>query len=71
MTNITPRPAGGNSPGKISLVSVFDGDGVCRGFIINRGKLGREAFNAEQHSIGMFETVPAAVNALLLVEEGG
>jgi hypothetical protein len=45
------------------LSYVYDGR-VCRGFVISRGKLGFEAFDREQRSLGLFKTAPEAANAV-------
>jgi hypothetical protein len=50
------------------LLSVYDGR-QCVGFVLNRGRSGFEAFDAEEKSIGLFETQDAAVASLL--REGG
>jgi hypothetical protein len=48
---------------KAALLSVFDGR-PCAGFILERGKLGFEAFDADQHSLGTFPTVREAAAAI-------
>jgi hypothetical protein len=53
MTPITTTP----------MVSVYSGQ-QCIGFIIARGKLGFECFDAEQRSRGIFPTQREAVAAL-------
>jgi hypothetical protein len=44
-------------------LSVYD-DKVCIGFIIARGKIGFEAFNANLDSLGTFSTQREAANAI-------
>ena len=44
-------------------VSVYDGR-RCIGHIIGRGKLGHEAFDAENRSLGLHATQKAAADAL-------
>ena len=59
----TPRGFGGY---------VYDGK-QCRGFVISRGKLGREAFTREEISLGIFKTAAAAANGVFAAtanEEG-
>lgn len=46
------------------MLSIFAA-GACVGFVLARGKLGHEAFDAEQHSRGIFSTQAAAVAALV------
>jgi hypothetical protein len=46
------------------LSYVYDGK-QCVGHIIARGKLGHEAFDREERSLGMYETAAKAANALL------
>jgi hypothetical protein len=47
----------------ISSLAVFDGRRCC-GFLLPRGKQGVEAFNADDHSIGVFPDLKAAANAV-------
>jgi len=54
---------------KPSMLSVYDGRECC-GFVLARGKLGYEAFDPNDKSIGIFETQRRAANALL-IKEGG
>jgi hypothetical protein len=56
----TPKP---NAKQHYHWCSVFDGR-ECIGHIVGRGKLGVEAFDAHDRSIGIFATVPLAANAL-------
>jgi hypothetical protein len=46
-----------------TMFSVYNGR-ECLGFILNRGKLGHEAFDREQRSLGMYPTAPEAANAV-------
>jgi hypothetical protein len=46
-----------------TMLSVYDGR-ECLGFILARGKLGFEAFNRSEISIGMFKTQDAAANTV-------
>jgi hypothetical protein len=57
-------PGGGNS-----LAYVYDGR-ECLGHVLGRGKLGFEALDRDDKSIGIFETQRQAANALL-IKEGG
>ena len=50
------------------LASVYDGR-ECLGFVLARGKLGHEALDREEHSLGMFETAPEAANAVFRAAE--
>jgi len=50
------------------LSSVYDGR-ICRGFVIARGKLGFEAFDCDQRSLGVYSTQSEAVNAIPNNEE--
>jgi hypothetical protein len=45
------------------LVSVYDGRD-CIGFIFSRGKIGFEAFDHNDRSIGIFPTQSEAANAI-------
>jgi hypothetical protein len=45
------------------FVSVYD-DKTCIGFIINRGRAGFEAFDADQNSLGTFPSEKDAANAI-------
>ena len=46
------------------LSYVYDGR-VCRGFVISREKLGFEAFDREQRSLGTYPTQRAAADAIM------
>jgi hypothetical protein len=46
------------------MMTVFTTAGKVAGFIIQRGRIGFEAFDAEQRSFGMFETLHRAATAL-------
>jgi hypothetical protein len=52
-------------PASAPMVSVYDGT-TCIGHVIARGKLGHEAFDATERSLGLFETAKQAANALLI-----
>lgn len=52
--NITDKP---------TLVSVYDGRRLL-GFILNRGADGFEAFDAAERSLGVFNTIKAAADAI-------
>jgi hypothetical protein len=45
------------------FVSVYSGR-ACGGFIINHGRCGFEAFDADHHSLGLFATEKAAADAI-------
>jgi len=45
------------------LVSIYDGR-ECVGFVISRGKLGFEAFTADQHSLGIYPNQKGAADAI-------
>jgi hypothetical protein len=47
------------------IASVFSGQGVCLGFILNRGAAGYEAFNSDETSLGLFRTQRAAAAAIM------
>jgi hypothetical protein len=38
--------------------------GACRGHVLARGKLGFEAFDIDDRSLGVFPTQDAAINAI-------
>jgi hypothetical protein len=46
------------------MVSVYEGR-TCAGFILNRGRLGFEAFTADHRSLGTYPTQRAAADALM------
>jgi hypothetical protein len=50
-------------PNQSSIFAVCDGR-VCLGHVLSRGKLGFEAFDSEDKSIGTFDTLLAATRAL-------
>jgi hypothetical protein len=50
-------------PASAPMVSVYDGT-TCIGHVIARGKLGHEAFDREDKSVGVFETQSQAADAL-------
>jgi hypothetical protein len=46
-----------------SAMVVIYGD-TCRGFVLNRGRNGFEAFDIDQHSLGIFPSERDAVGVL-------
>jgi hypothetical protein len=53
------------------LSYIYDGR-ECRGFVLARGRLGFEAFDREERSLGLFPTAPTAANAVFAsANEGG
>jgi hypothetical protein len=52
------------------LISIFNDDGRCLGFVLQRGLTGFEAFTADEQSIGTFPTAKRAAGALLKKEGG-
>jgi len=48
---------------------VYDGS-RCVGFLIQRGKLGVEAFDGDERSLGIFETAERAAAAVRAAAEG-
>ena len=46
------------------MVSVYDGQ-TCIGFVFSRGKLGFEAFDSDEKSIGLFPTQRAAAASVM------
>jgi hypothetical protein len=52
------------------LMSVNSGQ-TCVGFIINSGRDGYAAFDAEERCLGKFATVPEAVSAVINTSEAG
>ena len=55
MSTATPEP----------LMTVYDAKLQCRGFVLNRGRNGHEAFNSDTKSLGKFSTKEAAFAAVL------
>jgi hypothetical protein len=45
------------------MLTIYDGQ-TCIGFVLARGKLGFEAFTAEQRSLGMFDSEREAAEAI-------
>ena len=45
------------------ITSIYDGR-QCVGFVLARGRVGFEAFDASEHSLGVFKTQAAAINEL-------
>jgi hypothetical protein len=50
-----------------SWLAVYDGT-TCVGHVITRGKLGAEAFDADDHSVGIFASMAEAADALTKTE---
>jgi hypothetical protein len=48
---------------KPTLVSVYEGRRLL-GFVLNRGALGYEGFDAAERSLGLFRTMKAAADAV-------
>jgi hypothetical protein len=46
-----------------TMLSVYDGR-TCIGFLLSRGKLGHEAFDADEHSLGVFPSMKLAFCAV-------
>jgi hypothetical protein len=46
------------------MLSVFDGR-TCAGWIVGRGRIGWEAFTADEGSVGVFPTQREAANAIM------
>jgi hypothetical protein len=44
------------------LSYIYDGR-ECLGFVLSRGRSGFEAFDRDEHSLGLHPTAPAAANA--------
>jgi hypothetical protein len=53
-----------------AMLSVYDGQ-RCLGRILQRGKRGYEAFDADDNSLGIFSTTNEAANAITRAAEGG
>jgi hypothetical protein len=53
-----------------TMANVFNHDGQYLGVVFARGITGFEAFDATEHSLGLFPTAKQAANALL-IDEGG
>ena len=47
------------------LATVFAGQTSCIGFLLSHGKLGHEAFTADEHSLGLFPTQREAAAAIM------
>ena len=54
-------------PTTVAMVSVFEGRDFL-GHVIGRGKLGFEAFDQEDKSLGVFPSMRDAANACFLAE---
>ena len=53
-----------------AMASVYDGRS-CVGFVLARGRSGFEAFDAAEHSLGMFETRHGAINKIQATADEG
>jgi hypothetical protein len=49
--------------GAAPILSVFSGQ-TCVGFVLTRGRAGFEAFDRDERTIGMFDSVRAAADAI-------
>ena len=47
---------------------IYDGR-ACLGFVLARGKLGFEALDREEHSLGIFPTQRAAAAAIMEIKD--
>ena len=45
------------------LLTLYDAKLACRGFVLNRGRGGYEAFDTKTKSLGIFPTRQAAIDA--------
>jgi hypothetical protein len=52
------------------LSYIYDGR-ECLGFVLARGKLGFEALDRDERSLGLYPTAPAAANAVFDATENG
>jgi len=57
------------SPDILSMQAVYDGQ-RCLGHLLLRGKQGIEAFDADDHSLGIYQTQRAAADAVSLAARG-
>jgi hypothetical protein len=46
------------------IVSLYNGDQQCIGFLVNRGKLGWEGFDANECPLGLFKSRDEAAAAV-------
>ena len=46
------------------MITILSGP-VCVGFVLERGKLGHEGFDAAEKSLGLFDTQSAAIEAVI------
>jgi hypothetical protein len=51
-----------------NMLSVYDGQ-HCTGFVINRGKVGHEAFDSQQVSLGIYRTATEAADAITAAQQ--
>ena len=70
-SNTTPRgrAMSARSSDKSSVMSVYDGR-CCIGFIIAHGRTSYESFDADQHSVGLFNDERDAATALWRIARG-
>jgi hypothetical protein len=54
---------------RAAMLTVFDGREL-RGFLLQRGKRGVEAFDREERSLGVFKTEADAANAVTDIAAG-
>jgi hypothetical protein len=55
----TPSP----NKNQHSLLAVYDGQ-RCRGFILERGRTGWEAFDSSERTLGLYQSQAAAADAI-------
>jgi hypothetical protein len=51
------------APSSVPMLSVYDGRD-CIGFLLSRGKLGFEAFDSNQQTLGIFTSEKEAADAI-------
>ena len=64
------KPTKGTESQKFRIVSVTSGRD-CVGHIVCRGKLGFEAFDRDDVSLGIFRDMQSAANAIVECDDGG
>ena len=64
MTDLTPPRTNSKPRPSDRWLAIYNGR-VCRGHLVQRGKLGYEAFNTDDGSLGCFLDEHAAVAAVL------
>jgi hypothetical protein len=50
-------------PARVPLLTLYDSNLACRGFVLNRGRGGFEAYDIDTKSLGIFATRQAAIDA--------